>query len=346
MNYLLFGLLFCGIFGIIFLGLLQYIFLTWQDKRLRGERIAKEMPKIPTFKNIWQSFGFIPQLWSKIISNLTARNRPQKLANIVLKIEKIRQNIWQKLQKFFRYLQTLAKPKKTDLFDDNFDQLHEFDISKSNLEDDLDDFGSFYKKENIEDSLKKSQIKVSTKNSSFVNNDDLSTKNLRDISENPSKITNKIVANSQNLHHNNFSDSTSSKVSFSNQNKTPKADDIWGNLNSFRKLENEDESYKINLKDSYKNDDLENSNTATIGLIGNSSAKSDDDLTLFERAEKKLIQKLQELGLNHWDLWLELGDLYGKYDQKAKQKEIYTLILSKADGKEKELATYRLIGMN
>ena len=67
---------------------------------------------------------------------------------------------------------------------------------------------------------------------------------------------------------------------------------------------------------------------------------------VFEKAEIKLIEKLRDIGLNHWDLWLELGDLYGKYGEKEKQKEIYTLILSKADGEEKKLATYRLIGMN
>ena len=179
MNYLVLGLLFCGIFGIGFLGLLQYIFLTWQDKRLRGERIFKEIPKIPTFKNIWQSFGFIPNVWSKIIGNLTARNRPQKLANLVLKIEKIRQNIWQKLQKLFKHLQVLGKPKKTDLFDDDFNNLQKFDISKNNpknnSEDELDygfdDLDSF-KKEKLKDDLEKNQVKVSAKISGFENDDD------------------------------------------------------------------------------------------------------------------------------------------------------------------------------
>ena len=127
-----------------------------------------------------------------------------------------------------------------------------------------------------------------------------------------------------------------SNYNYSNQKI--KTDDIWGNLTPPR---NEIKSEKTETEKPKNND-----NMATIGLANITNTKDEGELTLFEKAEIKLIEKLRDIGLNHWDLWLELGDLYGKYGEKEKQKEIYTLILSKADGEEKKLATYRLIGMN
>ena len=348
MNYLFFGLIFCGIFGIGFLGVLQYIFLVWQNNRLRGERVVKELPKMPKFSEIRLELSFkIAQNWSKIIANLTGRNRPQKLSDFVLTTEKIRKNIFQKLQKLFDYLQSLGKVKKISAeFEDNFDQ----NIKKINT--DLDDIHLTQ----INYSKNINTQKHTHENSYFDKiNDDLDNnlgENLEDNWNQKTKNEDREIAFSKNLtdyssqkldlENLDFQKTSptlkkepESKISFSQKTKT---DDIWDNLNWKKTNELEGnfaQADKVDL----------NQNTATIGLIITPTQK-DEDLSLFEKAEKKLIQKLQDLGLNHWDLWLDLGDLYGKYDQKSKQKEIYTLILSKADGKEKELATYRLIGMN
>lgn len=75
-------------------------------------------------------------------------------------------------------------------------------------------------------------------------------------------------------------------------------------------------------------------------------AKEQKDLELFEKMENKLLAKLKEVGMKHFDLWLDLGKLYEKYDYNEKATEVYSMILKHADGKEKEFAKDRLIEMN
>ncbi len=83
---------------------------------------------------------------------------------------------------------------------------------------------------------------------------------------------------------------------------------------------------------------------ATIGLGATfDKPKTDKDMTQFEKIERKILDRLQESGLKDYDIWLELGDFYLKYDEKEKAKEIYALVLKQADGEQKEMARNRLI---
>jgi L-rhamnose mutarotase len=97
---------------------------------------------------------------------------------------------------------------------------------------------------------------------------------------------------------------------------------------------NDNQVVVINAKKSLVNedDDLE--------------AKELKDLELFEKMENKLLAKLKEVGMKHFDIWLDLGKLYEKYEYKEKATEIYSMILKSSDGKEKEMAKDRLIEIN
>ncbi len=83
---------------------------------------------------------------------------------------------------------------------------------------------------------------------------------------------------------------------------------------------------------------------ATIALgAAFDKPKTDKDMTQFEKIERKILDRLQESGLKDYDIWLQLGDFYLKYDEKEKAKEIYALVLKQADGEQKEIARNRLI---
>jgi uncharacterized membrane protein (Fun14 family) len=67
---------------------------------------------------------------------------------------------------------------------------------------------------------------------------------------------------------------------------------------------------------------------------------------LFEKLENKIIEKLREGGMSNNDLWLELGDLYVKFDMKEKAKSIYALVLKHSEDKTKDIARNKLIGLS
>ncbi len=88
---------------------------------------------------------------------------------------------------------------------------------------------------------------------------------------------------------------------------------------------------------------------ATIGFAASNSTgkkKSDKDMSVFEKLEARILEKLKTSGLNHYDIWLELGSLYEKYDEKEKAVEIYALILKHSEGREKDIARDKLIGLS
>jgi hypothetical protein len=66
---------------------------------------------------------------------------------------------------------------------------------------------------------------------------------------------------------------------------------------------------------------------------------------IFEKLENRLLAKLQEIGFRHFDVWLELGKLYEKYEQNEKASEIYTMIMKNSEGIEKDFARDRLIAL-
>jgi hypothetical protein len=67
---------------------------------------------------------------------------------------------------------------------------------------------------------------------------------------------------------------------------------------------------------------------------------------LFDKLESKLLNRLKEVGLKHFDIWLQLGQLYEKYEEYGKATEIYNMILKNSEGREKDFARDRLIAIS
>ena len=93
-------------------------------------------------------------------------------------------------------------------------------------------------------------------------------------------------------------------------------------------------------------DEKDPDSLATISFAGSGSKKSGTDMSLFEKLENRILEKLKTSGFNHYDIWLELGNLYEKYDEKEKAGEIYALVLKHSEGKEKDMARDKLIGLS
>jgi len=81
---------------------------------------------------------------------------------------------------------------------------------------------------------------------------------------------------------------------------------------------------------------------ATLDLVANIQS---NDSSQFEKMEARILQKLKNSGLDSYNIWLELGDLYIKYDQPEKAKEIYALVLKHSQDNQKEMARNKLIGI-
>ena len=88
---------------------------------------------------------------------------------------------------------------------------------------------------------------------------------------------------------------------------------------------------------------------ATIGLIRSDVSdlqKSKDGATVFVKYENRLLAKLKDSGMANYDIWLELGDMYLKYNESKKAIEIYALVLKHSKNeKQKETARNGLIGI-
>ena len=367
MVFFVLSLFFCGLFGFGFLLVLQYIFITFQNRRLAGEVIIKKSLTLP-------SFG---QSYSRALVVLTGRDKPIWLTRIVLKMDKMWQKIAIKIKMLKKYIKNpTAKSKiaenisKSNNFTSQKTQKGEIDKLKNQNEfeektsprinpnintkiNSNDNYDNLQNVDNIRANKRSNPNFGDTLNDNFdsLNNYKTNPRNIsrhsaqnlesQDIRKQEMETVSNFDANFDKSDNLSSSGSTSKPVI--KAKKPAKTGGIWDNLEADGESEADN---SINATSS------NNNSTATIGMVGNST-KNDEEMTLFEKQENKILSKLQDLqeqnmGLNHWDLWLELGDLYGKYAQKQKQKEIYTFILSKADhnDKEKELATFRLIGMN
>jgi hypothetical protein len=95
---------------------------------------------------------------------------------------------------------------------------------------------------------------------------------------------------------------------------------------------------------------ISNKGGATIGMASASdldtSSLSPQAQELFEKLENKILEKLREGGMANYDLWLELGDLYIKFEMKEKAKSVFALVLKHSEDKTKDIARNKLIGLS
>lgn len=98
-----------------------------------------------------------------------------------------------------------------------------------------------------------------------------------------------------------------------------------------------------NLPEEHKEETLEE---ATLNIVSNADKESSEEMGLFEKLENRILKKLQNTGMSDYDIWLELGDLYVKYNEVKKAMEIYALVLKHSnDEAQKEKAMNKLIGL-
>jgi hypothetical protein len=132
---------------------------------------------------------------------------------------------------------------------------------------------------------------------------------------------------------------------FENNNKVLPKPDF---LNNFETSNNPNlDSSNPNVKDSLNvnQPSAEPSQGATLNLAADDN-KNIKDTTTYDKIEKSILAKLQETGLNHYDIWLELGHFYQKYDEKEKAKEIFAMVMKHAVGRDKDLARDGLIALS
>lgn len=85
---------------------------------------------------------------------------------------------------------------------------------------------------------------------------------------------------------------------------------------------------------------------ATISIVGDLDESKLEEMGLFEKMENRILKKLQKSGMSDYDIWLELGDLYVKYNETKKAMEIYALVLKHStEDLQKEKAMNKLIGL-
>ena len=91
----------------------------------------------------------------------------------------------------------------------------------------------------------------------------------------------------------------------------------------------------------------EEEDLATINFAATDSTKDKSQMTALERAESRILGKLKEDGLNDYKRWLELGNLYQKYEENKKATEIFALVLKHSDDPDiKKIATDKLVSLS
>jgi hypothetical protein len=109
------------------------------------------------------------------------------------------------------------------------------------------------------------------------------------------------------------------------------------------------QNYEADVDKLIKEDEPDTNDQATLNLASkNSSNKSEDtdELTVFEKLELRILNRLKESGMTNYDIWIELGALYKKFGQTEKAKEVFALVLKHAGDTNKERARNELIGLS
>ena len=119
-------------------------------------------------------------------------------------------------------------------------------------------------------------------------------------------------------------------------------------INSFDSIKDIDSvQNNLQLKNNFETNQISqqsNPQGATLNLAVDD--KPTKDTTTYDKIEKSILSKLQETGLNHYDIWLELGQFYQKYEEKEKAKEIFAMVMKHAQGRDKDIARNGLIALS
>ena len=85
------------------------------------------------------------------------------------------------------------------------------------------------------------------------------------------------------------------------------------------------------------------SETATIDMLSGSEKQA---MSVFEKKETRIYQKIQENGIEDYATWMDLGALYeSELEYKIRAKEVYAFVLKQAKGDIKERAKNKLVSL-
>jgi pentatricopeptide repeat protein len=82
-----------------------------------------------------------------------------------------------------------------------------------------------------------------------------------------------------------------------------------------------------------------------IKLVKETSQNINHELSVFEKAEQRILEKLATSGDGNYDIWNSLAQMYAKNNQPDKALEIYKYVSKHAQGKDKERAINQIIGL-
>lgn len=85
---------------------------------------------------------------------------------------------------------------------------------------------------------------------------------------------------------------------------------------------------------------------ATLDMAAEKKNRQEDDMNIFDKLELRILNRLKESDMTNYEIWLELGNLYKKFNQNEKAKEVFALVLKHASDGNKERARNELIGLN
>ena len=209
----------------------------------------------------------------------------------------------------------------------------------------------FYIKIGIQYILKLSKIEtkqnLNKQNNKYYNNDTKLSDPISSSSEPKFEVKSEVKPSyQQKFAPNNFEEKhNSTKQKKHNENGN------YGVNQSLEKISFEPKSDEnIPQKNNQK---TKTSTFATIDMLNidreesqNYQATTNKNTDKYEKIENSILKRLQEVGLNNYDIWLELANHYQKHQENEKAKEIYAMVLKHAQGKEKEMAMNGLIALN
>ena len=220
------------------------------------------------------------------------------------------------LKQFINFLRGLTRPPKNDYYDPLAeDKLKEMRTSKDEISD-----------ENRIDDI-------------FYNNSISFGQDEENISENQDKKYNyNIKNNSKNLPTHKI------KKTKPLENITNQYDFLQDDIQDQREFE-EDINPKKNQESEEGINFEDDSESATLNFAANESNQNQKKQTLFKKMEDQILEELKEKGLNRYDIWLKLAQLYEKYAQQKKAVEVYAMILKHSKTEEKIIARNKLIAL-
>ena len=157
-----------------------------------------------------------------------------------------------------------------------------------------------------------------------------------------SKITQQDSNPTQQLNLNNNPDYLSSEPSFSLGNNSNDKDN-FGQSNQ----PTDNSNYFVNAQGSIDVDHKTKSSFATLDLASEEAIKTQKSKDeVYEKIENSILDKLKVAGLSHYDIWLELGKHYEKYNEREKAIEIYSMVMKHSEGRNKDIARDGLIALS